>query len=462
MPDNPPSKTIHALLVGIDRYPAPVPGLSGCVNDVEAFATFLRARAAGVDPRIRLLRDEEATREAIIAGFRSHLAQAKPGDVAVFYYAGHGSQEQAPPEFWQLEPDKLDETLVCHDSRRPGSWDLADKELARLIDEVAATGAHVVVILDCCHSGSGTRVVRDQETAVRRAPTDLRERPIASFLVGPEEADRLAGTRGLAEDRTDWPVGRHVLFAACRDDQEASEFLGGLARGAFSYFLGDTLRTATGPLTYRNLFGRTDDLLRSAVSGQAPQLEASRTEDLDALFLDGAVRRSEPYYLVAAEGDVWTLRAGAVHGLPAAAGAEAPELALFPFDATPEQLRDRAGALGKARVVAVGPTSCRVVLEGIADPPRDATFKAILTRFPLPALAVRLEGDADAVALAREALDHVGPDGTASVYVREAKIGELPEYRLIARGDQYLLTRPKPNIDTGGEFPLGVAEPESA
>ena len=182
MSENPPSKTIRALLVGIDRYPAPVPRLSGCVNDVEAFETFLRSRAAGDEPSIRLLRNEEATRDAIIAGFRAHLAQAKPGDVAVFYYAGHGSQEHAPAEFWHLEPDKLDETLVCHDSRLPGSWDLADKELARLIDEEAATGAHVVVILDCCHSGSGTRDLRDQETAVRRAPTDLRERPIGPFL----------------------------------------------------------------------------------------------------------------------------------------------------------------------------------------------------------------------------------------------------------------------------------------
>jgi hypothetical protein len=141
-------------------------------------------------------------------------------------------------------------------------------------------------------------------------------------------------------------------------------------------------------------------------------------------------------YLVAAEGDLWTLRAGAVHGLPAAtgAGAEALELALYAFDATPEHLRDRSRALGKARVVAVGPTSCRVELEGVAGPPRDAIFKAVITRLPLPVLAARLEGDADAVALAREVLGQAGPDHTASLFVREAKEGEPPEYRLIARG----------------------------
>ena len=34
---------------------------------------------------------------------------------------------------------------------------LADKELSLLLAEVAANGPHVVVILDCCHSGGGTR-----------------------------------------------------------------------------------------------------------------------------------------------------------------------------------------------------------------------------------------------------------------------------------------------------------------
>ncbi len=36
-------------------------------------------------------------------------------------------------------------------------WPLADKELGLLLDEVAAGGAHVVALLDCCHSGDGTR-----------------------------------------------------------------------------------------------------------------------------------------------------------------------------------------------------------------------------------------------------------------------------------------------------------------
>ena len=53
------------------------------------------------------------------------------------------------------------------------------------------------------------------------------------------------------------PEGRHVLFAACRDDEEAKEYVGdGQHRGAFSFFLGAALKSATGVPTYRDLFAR--------------------------------------------------------------------------------------------------------------------------------------------------------------------------------------------------------------
>src|SRR5262245_27246211 len=114
------NRTVYALLVGIDDYPAPVTPLRGCVNDITAVERLLRARLA-TDQRLELvvLKNHEATRQAIIDGF-SRLRQAGPDDVALFYYSGHGSQERTPPEFWYLEPDHLDETLVCYDSRLPG------------------------------------------------------------------------------------------------------------------------------------------------------------------------------------------------------------------------------------------------------------------------------------------------------------------------------------------------------
>ncbi|MFZ1509238.1 MAG: caspase family protein, partial [Anaerolineae bacterium] len=150
------SRTIYALFVGIDRYAGDVNPLNGCVNDVTRMRDLLQARVTDGSDRFapRLLTNEQATRQGIIGAWRGHLGQAGPGDVALFCYSGHGSQEHAPPEFWDFEPERMNETLVCHDSRAAGGWDLADKELAQLISEVAANGPHFTVILDCCHSGS--------------------------------------------------------------------------------------------------------------------------------------------------------------------------------------------------------------------------------------------------------------------------------------------------------------------
>jgi len=164
---------VYALLVGIDEYQLPVKALSGCVNDISLIQELLLARVGGSFVPLSLL-NAEAARQAVIDGFRKHLAQAGAGDVALFYYSGHGAQEKADSAFWNIEPDHLNETIVCYDSRQPGSWNLADKELAQLIHELAAKNPQIVVVLDSCHSGSGTRAL--EEVGVRRGPTDQRER----------------------------------------------------------------------------------------------------------------------------------------------------------------------------------------------------------------------------------------------------------------------------------------------
>ena len=199
------NRTIYALLVGINEYEGGVSNLHGCVPDVKHMHEFLEARTQAGDfvlnARVLTSGDPDnrneikPTKQALIDGFRQHLCNAGEKDIALFYYSGHGSQEVAPELFWPGEPDHLNETLVCADSRLPGHYDLADKELGWLIQEVASQDAqgtpkagspHVVVILDSCHSGSGTREVDD--TLTRLAPTDQRLRPLDTYIFKPEAA----------------------------------------------------------------------------------------------------------------------------------------------------------------------------------------------------------------------------------------------------------------------------------
>jgi hypothetical protein len=121
--------------------------------------------------------DEAATRAGVIEAFRSTFAPAAAGDTAVFYYSGHGSQEQAPPEHLPFEPDGLNETLVLVDSRAEGGLDLADKELAVLVREVSGRDVHTLVVLDCCHSGGLSRDGANKARGIT-APDDIRHREL--------------------------------------------------------------------------------------------------------------------------------------------------------------------------------------------------------------------------------------------------------------------------------------------
>ena len=124
---------VYALLVGIDAYTGVVPPLVGCVNDVTAFSEILKGRVPADDLTMVVVTDEDATRDDRHDRVRLSPGQAGADDVALFYYSGHGAHQEAPQEFWDFEPDHQNETLVLVDSREPGGWDLADKELAVLI-----------------------------------------------------------------------------------------------------------------------------------------------------------------------------------------------------------------------------------------------------------------------------------------------------------------------------------------
>ena len=360
---------------------------------------------------------------------------------------------RAPEEFWTIEPDHLDETLVLFDSRNPGSWDLADKELAKLIGEVSVKGPHVAVILDCCHSGSGTREI---DTVVRRAPTDTRRRPIESFIVSPAEAEVASANRSAMPSGASWyaaPEGRHVLFAACRDDEEAKEYKGdGKHRGAFSFFLGDGSGAPAGVPTDRDLFTRASALVSNVARNQSPQLEATQIEDLDASFLDGTVQPMPATFAASYRDGRWAINGGATSGIVAPAGSDAPRLALYAFDAAAADLSDLSKAVAMVEVDEVLSASSRLAIDRKVKLDAKTTYKAVLVSLPTPPLSFIVEGDPTACGLVRDALKTASLDGKPSPFIREATEGDTPEFRLVARDNQFVITRPNDDRPIVGQI----------
>lgn len=423
------------------------------MNDITAVEEYLRDRIPETRLQLVKLIDAETTRQKIIDGFTTHLCQAGSEDVALFYYAGHGSQGCAPEEHWNMEPDRLNETIICWDSRTEGVWDLADKELAYLIDKVGQGDPHMVLIMDCCHSGSGTR---DIDAVVRRVDEiDKRDRPLNSFIFAQESAD--IASRGYQENSACWQSKRknHILLAACRSDELAKEYNGdGQARGAFSYFLLHNLQKANGNLTYRELFESTNALVRGKVNDQSPQLEARNSRDLDQPFLGGAIAQREPYFTVSHDKQYgWIVNGGAVHGLqkPSKGGTI---LALFPFGTDGAQLRDPELTTGTAKVTQVRQQLSKVEISGIENLAENQTFKAIPIALPLPRLQVSFEGEETGVELARQALKTAGPLYRPSLYISAVENSEEIDIVLVADKGQYIIRRPRDDRPLVAPLPL--------
>jgi hypothetical protein len=381
---------VYALLVGVNDYPPPIESLDGCLNDVDLLHEYL-ARQAGPALAAEVLKNGEATRANVIARFRSHLGQARSGDVALFQFCGHGARWASSAAFRALSPDGMDEGLVCADSRHPGGYDLADKELAVLIAEVAAGGAHTVVLLDSCHSGSGTRGIEAARGAKPRLTHDVTtERPLESYLDGHYARLRDDG------DPLFVPRGRHVLLAACERGQLAQELP---EHGVFTASLLDVLAKSGGELSYAELFVRCRAAVRARAYDQDPQFEAFDRFDAGAGFLGRPLARAaRGRYLAFCDNGLWTVECGAIAGLPSEPGT-AVALTLYPEG-------DSTVVAGTARAVQVGPQKSEIELD--FDSAESARYVAEITSLPAAPLPVTFAGDDETRAAVQAALGQRG------------------------------------------------------
>jgi len=393
---------IYALLVGVNDYPENVGGLSGCVNDVGAFHDFLKADF-GADLEAEVLTNKDATRGHIIEQFRQHLGRAGQEDTALFVYCGHGGRWAAAPEFHEFYPEAMDEGLVCIDSRDPGGFDLADKELAVLLAEVAQSEPHLAVILDSCHSGSGTRGLSDStRRRARQTHTVTEIRPLDSYLNGHYSQLLKEG----AELRL--PASRHVLLAACERYQQAYEDIDDEARsrGLFSLSLLELLAQSGGVESYSDLFMRCRRLVSSRDDRQAPQFEAFEGFDASRGFLNRDPASRPPRYRVFFDG-AWKLERGALQGLPLDPE-RAVGLRIFAED-------DAETPVGGAETLSVGLQTSQVKLDLEPEPYEDEEFRAEITSLPLPGIPVLATGDAPGLAAVAAAIEEHGTSGVELV-----------------------------------------------
>ncbi|MBD2774289.1 caspase family protein [Iningainema tapete] len=273
-----------ALLVGINDYPGTL-ALQGCVNDVRLQKELLIHRFGFKDDDIKTLSDRQATRKGILTAFEEHLIkQAKPGDVVVFHFSGHGSRVVDPD---RDSPDGLNSTFVPIDSQLPPGFPVSGGTVQDIMGHTlfllmyALKTENVTVVLDSCHSGGGTR-----------GNLRVRSRDGGSILQPSQEEleyqKQWLGRLGLSQQKfielRRKGVAKGIVIAAARREQLASDAsFSEFNAGAFTYELTQYLWQQTGdePVSraIANVGRSTTELARKNGNLQDPVLEVNLSKE---------------------------------------------------------------------------------------------------------------------------------------------------------------------------------------
>eukprot|EP00928_Gymnodinium_smaydae_P001600 TRINITY_DN10580_c0_g1_i1.p1 TRINITY_DN10580_c0_g1~~TRINITY_DN10580_c0_g1_i1.p1 ORF type:complete len:336 (-),score=55.49 TRINITY_DN10580_c0_g1_i1:179-1186(-) len=145
-PDN---SAVHMLIIGLDYLETPVP--LTCSLDANNMLDL--AQACGIID-VNVMRNTQCTRDAVKAKIQEVGSRCQADEYFVLYFAGHG--ERVEDEDGD-EDDGFDEAMVLVDEQGqfqiPETF-LTDDVLATTITESISSDVRILIIMDCCHSGT--------------------------------------------------------------------------------------------------------------------------------------------------------------------------------------------------------------------------------------------------------------------------------------------------------------------
>ena len=265
---NNPSASVKAisLHIGINNvdpgyYQNNVPPLFGCIGDMEKMEALAKEKGFTTTA----MRNQEATREAILKFLEEQALELNKGDMLLVTYAGHGA---SLPDMEGDETDTNDEAWVTY------SGFLTDDELFRSLDYFRE-GVRVLLVSDSCHSGtmnrqfaasrSGITLPRGGAQRARYLPPEA----VAQILKDNKRPAR-ALRSGFGKSRATIGLKASILLlAACEDNQFAMETSEG---GVFTNKLLDVLITSGNSIDYQGCI--------ATVKGKMPITQIPKLEKL--------------------------------------------------------------------------------------------------------------------------------------------------------------------------------------
>lgn len=313
-----------ALLIGIGNYPQEGGWQHiNSTNDLAVISDALRRRGVPND-NIFLMKDQQATRAGILNMWKSvFLPRLQRGDVVYFQFSGHG-QQVADDNGDEL--DGYDEAIVPYDSPlryQAGVYQgenlIRDDELNNLFTDLRGRlgpSGNLMVVLDACHSGTGTRgMAPARGTDVAMASDEYKAaaaRRSGDGQMAPQFG--AVGASELAPMVAYFGAAHNQLNFEARDEQ-------GQLLGSLTYALSKKLSEAPPSTTYRGLFDQIRTEMSSIAPNQQPQVEGALDQELlGGRLLErpsyySVVRWNDPGSVVVNAGWIQSLNEGAVVGL---------------------------------------------------------------------------------------------------------------------------------------------------
>lgn len=290
---------------------------------------------------IAMLKNEQATKEGILAALDRLISETQKGDIIVFHYSGHGQQIYDDNND---EVDGFDESIVPYDAATlyiegvyEGERHLRDDDIGAKFKELRqklGEKGHLLVVMDACHSGTATRGI----ASARGSEDQLK----------PEGFNTSASSDQVEEDMIGGSLDQKklspfvLISGSSASELNYETFDENNKRvGSLSYAFSKTMAKAEGKLSYAGLFDRIRAEMSSLAPRQTPQIEG----DIENYVLSGEVREAVKYYRIKKFLDDKNaiVEGGMLMGL-----LEGSEVALYPID------QDTAGVepLARGRVVA--------------------------------------------------------------------------------------------------------------
>ncbi len=142
---------VFAIMVGVSEYGGVANDLPYTDEDAIKLSETLE-RGGVLNPSSVVLTNAEATVGGVRRAFERISREAGPDDMFLFFFSGHGSQEDS--QVSALEPDGRSESIVLRDG------EITDQEMARLFGGLNTRLS--LLVLDSCFSGGFARNVVDR------------------------------------------------------------------------------------------------------------------------------------------------------------------------------------------------------------------------------------------------------------------------------------------------------------